>query len=130
MFADITIDWESVISTWKPVLIAILGVLAATSFGGPALVKVWKLLQIKMQGTAVSSVVSNSDQPSSDQLPPVGFVEYLKIIQDSAPGGNEVIWWGYAKKGMTAAKISLAEASLVRRPVLVVPKDEVQEVKE
>lgn len=52
---------------------------------------------------------------SSDQPPPAGFVEHLKLIEEASPNANAEIRWKYATEGLTEAQVALTEAKLARR---------------
>lgn len=59
---------------------------------------------------------------SSDQLPPTGFVEHLKLIEEASPNANAEIRWKYATEGLTEAQVALTEAKLARRTEEPKPK--------
>lgn len=49
--------------------------------------------------------------------PPVGFAAHLKIVQESAPNADPIVWWEYALQELSEAEVAITEAKLARKPL-------------
>jgi hypothetical protein len=118
MFAAIEIDWQSIFGSAKPILIAILGLMAATSFGGPALGKLWVWLKSRLSTAANPANAIPVGERSSDQPAPDGTTDYLAAIKSSSPQASDATRWLYAVAGKTEAQVAKSEATLAVHPVI------------
>lgn len=114
MLAELTLDLEQITSAGK----IVAGIVLAS-------IALWFNRDL-FKNLLPAKATTNDSPPepslrSSDELPPEGFIEHLKIIQGAAPKGNPEVWWDYATKGLTEAQVAKAEALLVTTRPKVTP---------
>jgi hypothetical protein len=106
MLAEISIDWSAMQGYVKYAVAAAVALLGVKLLGGGGS---W----LPFPKLSLNKPVAPSER-SSDQLPPAGFVEHMEIIEKASPNADAVVWWAYAKQGLTEAQVARAEASMAR----------------
>lgn len=119
------LDLGNLTAAAKPIFAVVLALIGLSVVGKDNIVSLFSKLFSRQSPPSLKPIQPPADPSllppvypvdpqgrSSDQLPPIGFVEHLQVIQAVAPRASFEDWWNYALKGMTEAQVAREEAKL------------------